>query len=248
MSTGTADPAGASPAGADRPRTPTSDLSVAEAAALRRLGLAPVGFVMGSAVVQLASGIAGQMYTTWGGFPGQGTSQGYYRNFGCAHNYTMANNMAEHFGFNSENTVLESSVAYGYELAITRLHGEAEGLGAHGVVGVDVHFEYLVGAPGTATFLATGTAVVHRGTPPLAAPFSTNASGQHFERLVGLGFIPTGLAVGVGIVYVQPNCAARAETSPPLAPTPSCPRHWPQRVAGPVGHWQPKHTEPVKAW
>jgi uncharacterized protein YbjQ (UPF0145 family) len=212
VSTGAADAAdatGSAGTGAIRPRTPSSDLTVAEAAALRRLGLAPVGFVMGSAVVQLVSGISGQMYSTWGGFQVPGAAQGYYRSFPCVHGYAMAANVSEHFGFNAENVVLESSVAYGYELAITRLQAEAQGLGAHGVVGVDVRFEYLVGAPGTATFLATGTAVVHPGTPPLPAAFATNASGQHFERLVAQGFIPSGLAVGVGVIYVQPNCAAR---------------------------------------
>jgi hypothetical protein len=39
----------------------------------------------------------------------------------------------------------------------------------------------------------------------------TNASGQHFERLIALGYVPAGLAVGVGAVYVQPNCQARGD-------------------------------------
>jgi len=42
--------------------TPTSNLSVAEAAAVRRVGLSPAGFVMGSAVMQLAWAITGNIY------------------------------------------------------------------------------------------------------------------------------------------------------------------------------------------
>lgn len=188
----------------------TSDLSVAEAAAVRRVGLSPVGFVMGSAVVQMVSGVAGQMYSVWGGYStGSAGRDDYYKAFPCVHGYAMAANIAEHYGFNAENRLLAMSIAQGYDLAISRLIGEAAALGAHGVVGVDVGFEHLVGAPGTATFLAKGTAVVHRGTAAPTTPFATNANGQHFERLVALGYVPAGLAVGVGVVYVQPNCAAR---------------------------------------
>ncbi len=197
-------PAVATPGTAGRPTT--SNLSVAEAAALRRVGLAPVGFVMGSAVVQLVSGVTGQMYSAWGGF---GMGGGYSQSYACSHTYAMVTNVNEHFGFNAENVVLASSIALGYELALTRLQAEAAQIGAHGVIGVDLRFEDLVGGYGTATFLATGTAVVHPGTPALPAPFSTNASGQHFERLVAQGFVPAGISVGVGMVYVQPNCRAR---------------------------------------
>jgi uncharacterized protein YbjQ (UPF0145 family) len=108
-----------------------------------------------------------------------------------------------------EDAVLAASLTDGYRLAIERLHDEAIQLGAHGVVGVDLFFENLVGSQGTATFFARGTAVTHPGTEPLPSPFLTNASGQHFERLIALGYVPTGLAVGVGAVYVQPNCLAR---------------------------------------
>jgi uncharacterized protein YbjQ (UPF0145 family) len=188
----------------------TSDLSVAEAAAVRRVGLVPVGFVMGTAVMQLAAA-GGQLYGQWGalGGPALGRSGGYSEAFPCAHGYVMGANVQEHYGFSMEDQVLAASLAEGYRLAVDRLHDEATQLGAHGVVGVDLFFENLVGSPGTATFFARGTAVAHPGTEPLPAPFLTNASGQHFERLIALGFVPATLAVGVGAVYVQPNCQAR---------------------------------------
>jgi uncharacterized protein YbjQ (UPF0145 family) len=192
-------------------RTWTSDLSVAEAAAVRRVGMVPAGFVMGSAVMQLATA-GGQMFGPWGGSllnPRPGGSGGYSEAFPCAHGYGFGANVQEHYGFSVEDAVLAASLTEGYQLAIDRLQAEAADLGAHGVIGVDLFFENLVGSPGTATFFARGTAVVHRGTAALPSPFMTNASGQHFERLIGLGFVPAGLAAGVGAVYVQPNCQAR---------------------------------------
>jgi uncharacterized protein YbjQ (UPF0145 family) len=208
-----------------RPRsTWTSDLSVAEAAAVRRVGLVPAGFVMGTAVMQLAAA-GGQLYGQWGGLMGSslGRGGGYSESFPCAHTYSygsvgfggVAGPSAEHYGFSVEDEILAASLTEGYGLAIGRLHDEAVELGAHGVVGVDLFFENLVGSPGTATFFARGTAVVHRGSDPLPSPFLTNASGQHFERLIALGYVPAGIAVGVGSVYVQPNCQARGALTVP---------------------------------
>ncbi len=170
--------------------TPTSDLSVAEAAAVRRVGLSPIGFVMGSAVMQLASPFGGNAYgglamggaMAWGGFLSSARSHGQYaESYPCVHGFGLGMN-SEHYGFNVENTVLADSLFEGYRLALSRLHDEAVGIGAHGVVGVKLSFEHMIGAVGTATFLATGTAVHHPGSAPLGSPFLTNASGQNFER------------------------------------------------------------------
>jgi uncharacterized protein YbjQ (UPF0145 family) len=173
---------------------------------------------MGSAVMQLASTITGNVYggtamgggIGWGGLLSSARASGsYVESYPCAHFGFVAN--AEHYGFNAENTVLAASLFEGYRLALSRLQDEAVGLGAHGVVGVKLSFEHMIGAAGTATFLATGTAILHPGSAPLASPFLTNASGQNFERLIGLGYVPAGLAMGVGVVYVQPNCLARGD-------------------------------------
>ncbi|HXQ58573.1 MAG TPA: heavy metal-binding domain-containing protein, partial [Acidimicrobiales bacterium] len=144
--------------------------------------------------------------------------------FPCAH--TFGGNIGfganvgpaqEHYGFSVEDTALAASLTDGYRLAIERLHDEATQLGAHGVVGVALFFENLVGSAGTATFFARGTAVVHPGTEPLPSAFLTNATGQNLERLIALGYVPAGLAVGVGSVYVQPNCQARGDFTVPGA-------------------------------
>jgi uncharacterized protein YbjQ (UPF0145 family) len=165
--------------------------------------------------MQLAAA-GGQIYGQWGGQMG-GRGSGYSESYPCAHTYGFSTGVGiggasqEHYGFNVEDAVLAASLTEGYRLAIERLHDEAISLGAHGVVGVELFFENLVGSQGTATFFARGTAVTHRGTAPLSSPFLTNASGQHFERLIALGYVPAGLAVGVGAVYVQPNCQARGD-------------------------------------
>jgi uncharacterized protein YbjQ (UPF0145 family) len=172
---------------------------------------------MGSAVMQLVSPFSGNIYgglamgggMAWGGFLSSARASGQYaESYPCVHGFGFATS-AEHYGFNAENTVLADSLFEGYRLALSRLHDEAVGLGAHGVVGVKLSFEHMIGAVGTATFLATGTAVLHPGSSPLASPFLTNASGQNFERLIGLGYVAAGIAMGVGVVYVQPNCLAR---------------------------------------
>jgi uncharacterized protein YbjQ (UPF0145 family) len=208
-------------------RTWTSDLSVAEAAAVRRVGMVPAGFVMGTAVMQLAAA-GGQLFGPWGGLggPALGGGSGYSESYPCAHSYSFGGGPGfggnvgpaqEHYGFNIEDPVLAASLGDGYRLAIERLHDEATQVGAHGVVGVALFFENLVGAPGTATFFARGTAVVHPGTAALPTAFLTNATGQNFERLIALGYVPAGLAVGVGSVYVQPNCQARGDFTVPGA-------------------------------
>ncbi len=196
---------------------------------MRRIGLVPVGFVMGSAVVQMATvfggnllggggitgGFGGALATggAWGGLLDPLRSRGEYaESFPCAHGYAWGSNV-EHYGFNAENSLLSDSLLEGYRLVLSRLEKEASDLGAHGVVGIDISYENLVGGVGVATFLATGTAVVHPGSAQLrlSRPFLTNASGQNFERLLDLGYVPVTLALGAGAVYVQPNCLARGD-------------------------------------
>ncbi len=154
----------------------------------------------------------------------------------------------EHYGFSVEDAVLAASLTEGYRLAIERLHDEATQIGAHGVVGVDLFFENLVGSPGTATFFARGTAVTHPGTPPLPSPFLTNASGQHFERLIALGYVPTGLAVGCREPSTSNPIARPGATSPFPAPTARSRRPSPWPAPGHGQRWRPRPTGRARAW
>ena len=131
-------------------RTWTSDLSVAEAAAVRRVGMVPAGFVMGTAVMQLAAA-GGQLFSQWGGLAGQslGRPGGYSEAYPCAASATVsAPTPRSTTASASRIPVLASSLTEGYRLAIERLHDEATELGAHGVVGIDLFFENLVGSAG----------------------------------------------------------------------------------------------------
>lgn len=187
----------------------TSALSVAQAAALRRLGLVPAGFVMGTAVMQVVSGVGGAGALGGGGYGGglRGGTQ-----FPCAH---MMGFGTEHWGYNAEDLAYASSVSQGYDLALQRLREEASQAGAHGVVGVELTVGDLVGGYSTWTFRATGTAVTLPRAPLPKAPFVTNATGQHVERLMALGLAPAALVTGVGACYVQPNCRTRGDPTVP---------------------------------
>jgi hypothetical protein len=109
--------------------------------------------------MQLAAA-GGQLYGAVGRNTGSvhGEFRGQYsESYPCAHGYTYAvDNGPEHYGFNVEDAVLAASLTEGYQLAIERLHDEAIELGAHGVVGVDLFFENLVGSSGDGHLLRPG--------------------------------------------------------------------------------------------
>lgn len=208
--------AGASPPGpATRPagdgRPATSALSVAQAGAVRRLGLVPLSFVMGSAVMQVVSSAGGAMGPTMMGGGPYGMRAPGVTSFPCAHMMGFG----EHWGYNAEDRGYAGSVGSGYDLALRRLVEEATQRGAHGVVGVELAVRDLVGGWSTWTFLATGTAVTMPGAPLPSVPFVTNAPAQQVERLVALGLAPAAVVTGVGACYVQPNCRTRGDPTVP---------------------------------
>lgn len=207
---------GAATAAGSGRRPASSSLTVAQAAALRRLGLAPVGFVMGSVVMQVVStggygGAMGGQVLGPAGFAG-GRSPAGTTSFPCAH---MMGYAGDHWGFDSEDHGYAASVAAGYTMAIDRLREEARQRQAHGVVGVELSVGDLVGGYSIWTFRATGTAVAMQGQAPTTDPFVTNAAGQQVERLVAMGLAPAALVTGVGACYVQPNCRSRGDYTVP---------------------------------
>lgn len=205
-------------------RPPSSNLTVAQSGALRRLGLVPAGFVLGTVVMQVVSsggagnygagmgmGGLGGGYSAFGG-SGIGTQAGAVARYPCAH---MMGYGADHWGYNVEDVAYGASLSHGYETAVSRLRDEARELGAHGVVGIELTVGDLVGGYATWTFRATGTAVTLPGAPPPAEPFTTTITGQHLERLIILGFVPVTLVTGVGACYVRPNCRTRGDYTVP---------------------------------
>ena len=82
--------------------------------------------------------------------------------------------------------------------AVGRMITECAGLGGHGVVGVRLSREsFPLGGP---QFTALGTAIrapgAGHGQP---APFTCEASGQDFAKLITAGWVPAGIVLGISI-------------------------------------------------
>lgn len=175
----------------------SSDLGVAELAALRAVGFDPVGLVMGSSVYQIGY--------QWGAAYAQAaTGRGAYREtFPCQH-YSFHEGMRS--GWNWEHTVFERGITEARNLAMSRLTAEAVALGAHGVVGMRVHFARPSGTAGQVEFTAFGTAVRRVGAPALRRPFTCHLSGQQFAKLLRVGLVPAAYVIGVAAVEVDAGC------------------------------------------
>jgi uncharacterized protein YbjQ (UPF0145 family) len=87
--------------------------------------------------------------------------------------------------------------------AIDRMTAECAALGGHGVVAVRLSREPF--PLGGLAFTAIGTAVRATGPATVGAtagppvPFTSNVSGQDFARLIGAGWVPAGLALGIDV-------------------------------------------------
>jgi uncharacterized protein YbjQ (UPF0145 family) len=165
----------------------SSALSTAEFAAIRSAGFEPAGQVLGAAVYNV--GYAGGYYcpgswTGYGGFlspvqaPTQVSSRGGWSSF----------------------APLVQTMYQARRSAIGRMIEECAELGGHGVVGVRLQIgEFPAGG---LEFKAIGTAVRAAGPvagPQPAKPFSSLLSGQDFAKLIGTGWVPAGLVLGISI-------------------------------------------------
>jgi uncharacterized protein YbjQ (UPF0145 family) len=152
----------------------TSGLSVEEFAALRSIGFAPVGQVMGSAVYNV-----GWSYTGCG-FLGGSMFQGYAP------------------AVVVEVPATRRLIEEARHRALHRLREECVGLGGDGVVGVTLTVGSFYG--NGLEFMATGTAVRAYGETRPSRPFTSDLTGQDFTKLVRAGWMPAALVMGVGVV------------------------------------------------
>ena len=82
--------------------------------------------------------------------------------------------------------------------ALDRMTAECAALGGHGVVGVRLSREPF--PLGGLEFTAIGTAVCAPGAAPgPRPPFTSDVSGQEFAKLIMMGWVPAGLALGISI-------------------------------------------------
>jgi len=162
----------------------TSDLSVSEMAAIQHAGFEPVGMVMGSSVYRIA---AQWGYTTVYGLGGA-TGGGRVRTYPCPHGF------------------YEAGITETRDAALRRILEEAQGLGAHGVVGVRILRRHLEGVGNSLEFTCIGTAVRRRGGPKLRSPFMSHLDGVAFSKLLHGGYVPVALVMGIGAMEIDPGC------------------------------------------
>ncbi|MFI0940797.1 heavy metal-binding domain-containing protein [Streptomyces sp. NPDC021020] len=151
-----------------------SAMSAQEFAAVTGAGFDPVGQVLGTAVFHL--GYTGNWCAgAWS--PGRGTDVS-----------------------SSRWAPFADLVRAMYEArrrALGRAVAECRTLGADGVVGVRLRVGRF--PSGGLEFTVLGTAVRARSAIRPARPFTSHLSGQDFARLLGGGWVPTGLAFGISV-------------------------------------------------
>jgi len=191
----------------------SSALSVPDFASCVSMGMDPVGFVQGFAVMQW-SWYANTYYRTMsgGGMAGMGGGSGmpgptargqYSEGWQCPHGFVGGDHRM--YGYNYEQTWVEGNWSKGWGLAFNRMLEEATAIGAHGVIGVVDEMHHLPGT-GAAEFRIRGTAVVVSGVEPPPAPFTTYLSGQKLVKLIEAGFMPVSLAASLASVQMIGYC------------------------------------------
>jgi uncharacterized protein YbjQ (UPF0145 family) len=168
---------------AGRGTTWGSILPVNAFAAIRSVGLEPVGQVFGAAVYPLAATAAVSCPGTTAHFPvGDATPR-----------------VKDVPGPAAQ---IAQALCDGHRTAIDRMTGECADLGGHGIVGAALQ---VTDTPGdsftvaTVEFKVTGTAVRAKGCPPLARPFTTELSGPDFAKLIMVGWVPAGIVLGISV-------------------------------------------------
>jgi uncharacterized protein YbjQ (UPF0145 family) len=186
----------------------TSDLSVAEMAAIHHAGFEPIGMVMGTCVCRIA---AQWGYTSVFGIGGTQLAGGRVRTYPCTHGFYgfgVGAGSEHRTGYNWEHRYYEAGITEARNLALRRILEEAGGLGAHGVVGVRILRRHLEGVGSSLEFTCIGTAVRRPGGPRLrGSPFMSHLDGVAFSKLLHGGYVPVALVMGIGAMEIDPGCA-----------------------------------------
>lgn len=192
----------------------SSQQKIGEEVALRRLGLSPVGVVLGSANswgVALAPRSARR--STAPPPPGsqwQPTSSDdpvtARRHGGYVHDWSVGNDdrTARHIGWTWELVMHEQRELHLIDSVLSELREEARSLGAHGVIGITLTMRHLGTERGSEypvlEVAASGTALAAHGMPIGDDPFTTGLSGSEILKLAAHGWAPVRFVAGVGHV------------------------------------------------
>jgi uncharacterized protein YbjQ (UPF0145 family) len=203
----------------------TSDLSVAELSAVRRVGFRPAGMVVGMSVYQIAlQGLSPTYFGLpsggWGTLGGAGMAsgwspagfRGYFKGYPCTH---AVYGLGHGYGVNYEDVYYEKALGDTFKLALDRLREEAAALGAHGVVGVRhtlANLQVTSSVP-VIELKMVGTAISRPSAPPLDQPFTSHLSGQQFAKLISTGWVPASLVYGFGAIRSQGGCVGMSSAS-----------------------------------
>jgi len=161
-----------------------SALTTAEFAAIRSAGFEPVGQVFGAAVYAAGSASGYSCPAAW-------------EPSGDAMPGRLATEVSGRGGPGSFGPLVQA-MYQARRAAIDRMTAECARLGGHGVVGVRLSRGSF--PLGGLEFRAIGTAIRVPGTAPgPPAPFTSDLSGQDFAKLIRMGWVPAGLALGISI-------------------------------------------------
>jgi uncharacterized protein YbjQ (UPF0145 family) len=182
-----------------------STLSASEFAAISKVGFQPVGQVLGAAVWNIGDtggeecpyGV--QVYRREGTPVGQ-SAMGLIRHVQAPQGSAAV----------GAARPLVSSLYQARRAAVSRMTSECAALGGHGVIGVSL----TVGpfAEDSLEFRAFGTAVRAPGAVRLSQPFASDLSGQDFTKLIGYGWVPVGLAMGIAVGFRHDDWLTRGQT------------------------------------
>ena len=167
----------------------TSALSTGEFAAIRSVGFEPVGQVMGSAVFHI-----GRSGRYWGyhdcQFPGAGYRAGY------RDNGTVPLAVS---GTGGPSAALVAVFDQARRTALGRMSAECQALGGDGVVSAELTMAPFIARSDCLEFKVIGTAVRAHGPQHVRRPFTSHLDGQGFAKLLGAGWVPVELLVGMSV-------------------------------------------------
>jgi uncharacterized protein YbjQ (UPF0145 family) len=187
-----------------------STLAVNEFAAISKVGFQPVGQVLGAAVYNI--GDAGDEECPYGMtvYRREGTPA--YRPPGGGPRLVPAPVAPTGAAAIGSARPLVSVLYQARRAAIRRMTSECTALGALGVIGVRLEVGPFGDDEDILEFRALGTAIRAPGVASRAQPFASDLSGQDFTKLVGHGWIPVGLALGVAVGYRHDDWLTKGQT------------------------------------
>ncbi|MGH9069369.1 MAG: heavy metal-binding domain-containing protein [Acidimicrobiales bacterium] len=187
---------------------------------LVRLGFEPAGLIVGSATEAVSgrgsdADVLRVPTPTWyRGTPHHPVLLGapedaYQALYPCPHRGPSA--VGHSVGYSVEDRGHEDGLRATLALALERLVGRAEAMGAHGLVGVAVSRRF-VGGRRVDEVRVEGAAVRARGPSQPGVLFAAGVSPSALSQLFGTGRAPVAPVAGLAVVHVREGCRARRST------------------------------------